>query len=134
MNKPPTNNPMQDPTSKLLAYLEKSQGAFFVNLAIARYHPVALLQLFVIAAIASAVMTVQNKRLIKQVEQTVHSQAGALPTQLDKLTAEDKQRISKIKALRLELVAGLFYYSEGKFSISFKSLFLPAAFLASIKF
>jgi hypothetical protein len=56
--------------------------------------------LFVIAAIASAVMTVQNKRLIKQVEQTVHSQAGTLPTQLDKLTAEDKQRISKIKALK----------------------------------
>jgi hypothetical protein len=100
MNKPPTDNPTQDPTPKLLAYLEKSQGAFFVNLAIARYHPVALLQLFVIAAIASAVMTVQNKRLIKQVEQTVHSQAGTLPTQLDKLTAEDKQRISKIKALK----------------------------------
>ena len=100
MNKPPTDNPTQDPTPKLLAYLENSQGAFFVNLAIARYHPVALFQLMVIATIASAVMTVQNKRLIKQVEQTVHSQAGTLPTQLDKLTAEDRQRISKIKALK----------------------------------
>jgi len=100
MNKPPADNPTKDPTPKLLAYLENSQGAFFVNLAIARYHPVALFQLMVIATIASAVMTVQNKRLIKQVEQTVHSQAGTLPTKLDKLTAEDRQRISKIKALK----------------------------------
>jgi hypothetical protein len=100
MNKPAAGNATQDPTPKLLAYLEESQGAFFRHLATARYHPVALFQLFVIASIASAVMTVKNKQLIKKVEQTVHTEVPNLPTQLDLLTAEDKQRISKIKILK----------------------------------
>jgi hypothetical protein len=89
-----------NPTPRLLKFLEKSQSGFFMNLASARYHPVVLLQLFITASIGSVLMTVQNKRMIKQLELTVQNQCPSLPSQLNLLSEEDKQRITRLKALK----------------------------------
>ncbi|MCX5919773.1 MAG: hypothetical protein NTW61_00375 [Candidatus Melainabacteria bacterium] len=89
-----------NPTQRLLYFLEKSQENFFFQLASARYHPVTLLQLFVTASVASALMTISNKRLVKRVEQTIQKEAPQLPSQLGALTAEDKRRVTRVKALK----------------------------------
>jgi hypothetical protein len=96
-NTAPKTNPTKDQTAKLVAYLEKSQDAVFFQAILTRYHPITLFQILVIASMSSVLVTAQNKRLIKQLEQQVHKQLVYLPTKLDERIAEDKQRISNIK-------------------------------------
>lgn len=89
--------------SKVLAFLEESQGKFFHSLVVNRYHPVALLQLTVTASLLSACLSVRNKWIIKKTEQTVEKQHPELAGQLALLRLEEARRIKHAKQFKKQV-------------------------------
>ncbi len=93
----------EDLNSQVLRFLEESQGKFFHNLVVNRYHPVALLQLTLTASLLSACLSVRNKWIIKKTEQTVEKQHPELAGQLALLRLEEARRIKHAKQFKKQV-------------------------------